>query len=114
MLPDHLLAASLALSLFVAPMALSFLCMRRTGKTILEISRREASSVQSSIESVRHGILKAWLIALVLSLASLMFFLHSCGLGGLVLWSASTLPTMICMMLTMVFATFGLPSRALG
>jgi hypothetical protein len=95
----------LSIVLFAGPMALSWFSMRHVGRAVVDAECREAAMAAMLLQSTRASALRHWLMTIILSVATLAFFLHTCGLAGLVLWSASFLPVLVTMMFTMLFLT---------
>jgi uncharacterized membrane protein len=92
----------LSVVFFAGPMALAWFSMRRAGRAVLDAERQEAALASMLLQSTRAFALRNWLATIVLSVTALAFFLHTCGLTGLVLWSVGFLPVLLSMMFTML------------
>jgi hypothetical protein len=101
----------LSVALFAAPMALAWFSMRRTGRAVLDAGNREAALATILLQSTRAFVLRNWLATIALSVAALAFFLHTCGMAGLVLWSVGFLPVLLSMMFTMLLLTVSPQAR---
>lgn len=90
---------------FAGPMALAWFSMKRAGRAVLVAGRREAALATMLLQSTRAFVLRNWLATIALSVAALAFFLHTCGMAGLVLWSVGFLPVLLSMMFTLLLLT---------
>lgn len=88
--------------LFASPIAISLLCMRRVGRALEKARGCESAISAMLLQSTRDFVLKNWLATILLSTLALAFFLHFCGVTGLVLWTLGFLPVLLTMMFTML------------
>lgn len=92
-------------------MALSLLCMRRVGRAMAKAHGCESAIAAMLVQSTRDFVLKNWLATILLSTVALAFFLHFCGITGLVLWTVGFLPVVVTMMFTMLLLSIPSASR---
>lgn len=97
--------------LFASPIAISLLCMRRVGRAMDRLQGCESAIAAMLVQSTKDFVLKNWLATILLSAIALAFFLHFCGVTGLVLWTIGFLPVVLTMMFTLLLLTIPPTSR---
>lgn len=101
MMPELLFQLA-SIVLIVSPLTLCWRSMLRAGRAANDAPRRDADMAAILMQSTRAFVLRNWLATLAISTAALAFFLHTSGIGGLLLWTIGFVPVLVTMTVTVL------------